>query len=87
MDSVDAPSRLTVRRVNKNSAGRYSCSGRNGMGVGERKSVFLTVNCKLYFLLFSLITKKCIVSIVNFKIGTYVVYNMYMYMYNVSSAH
>ena len=40
-------SRLTVKQVKKSSAGRYSCYGRNDVGNGLKKSVFLTVHCKL----------------------------------------
>lgn len=41
-------SRLIVKQVKKSSAGRYSCYGRNDVGNGHKKSVFLTVHCKLY---------------------------------------
>ena len=40
-------SRLTVKQVKKSSAGRYSCYGRNDVGNGHTKAVFLTVHCKL----------------------------------------
>ena len=39
-------SRLTVKQVKKSSAGRYSCYGRNDVGNGLKKSVFLTVHCE-----------------------------------------
>ena len=41
-------SRLTVKQVRKSSAGRFSCYGRNDVGNGHKKSVFLTVHCKFY---------------------------------------
>ena len=44
----NAESRLIVKQVKKSSAGRYSCYGRNDVGNGHKKSVFLTVHCKLY---------------------------------------
>ncbi|XP_068687443.1 protein turtle homolog B-like isoform X1 [Montipora foliosa] len=36
-------SRLTVRQISKSSADRYSCSGTNSVGEGQKKSVFLNV--------------------------------------------
>ena len=47
-------SRLTVKQVKKSSAGRYSCYGRNDVGNGKRKTVFLTVQCKFYRIFLSL---------------------------------
>lgn len=44
-------SRLTVKQVKKSSAGRYSCYGRNDVGNGLKKSVFLTVHCELCVML------------------------------------
>lgn len=38
--------RLTVKRAKKNSAGQYSCDGENALGIGEKKSAYLLVNCK-----------------------------------------
>ena len=38
--------RLTVRQAKKSSAGQYSCDGRNALGIGEKKSAYLLVNCK-----------------------------------------
>ena len=46
VDSVGSLSRLRVKQIKKHSAGRYSCSGRNTIGTGEQKAVFLKVNCK-----------------------------------------
>ena len=48
-DFVNSGQELTVRKVDKGSAGRYSCSSTNVVGSGEEKSTFLTVNCELYF--------------------------------------
>ena len=48
-DFVNSGHELTVRNVEKGSAGRYSCSSTNVVGTGEEKSTFLTVNCELYF--------------------------------------
>ncbi|XP_068687447.1 uncharacterized protein [Montipora foliosa] len=36
-------SRLTVRQISKSRADRYSCSGTNSVGEGQKKSVFLNV--------------------------------------------
>jgi len=36
--------RLRAKQLTKNSAGQYSCSGRNILGTGKRKSTFLAVN-------------------------------------------
>ena len=44
--SSGSESRLTVKQIKKDSANRYSCSGRNAVGTGEKKSVFLKVRCK-----------------------------------------
>ena len=44
---------LTVKQVKKSSAGRYSCSGTNYVGEGERKSTFLIVNCELLSSIYS----------------------------------
>ena len=46
-------SRLRVSQIKKNSAGRYSCSGRNSEGTGTQVSVYFKVYCKLccYFFL------------------------------------
>ena len=46
VDSVGSQSRLRVKQIKKNSAGRYSCSGKNSIGTGEQKAVFLKVKCK-----------------------------------------
>ena len=46
VDSVWSQSRLRVKQIKKDSAGRYSCSGTNAFGTGEQKAVFLKVNCK-----------------------------------------
>ena len=46
VDRVGLQSRLRVKQLKKDSAGRYSCSGRNTIGTGEQKAVFLKVNCK-----------------------------------------
>ena len=46
---VNSGQDLTVRNVQKGSAGRYSCSSTNNVGTGEERSTFLTVNCELYF--------------------------------------
>ena len=46
---VNSGQELTVRNVEKGSAGRYSCSSTNVVGSGEEKSTFLTVICELYF--------------------------------------
>ena len=48
-DLVNSGQILTVTKVKKGSAGRYSCSSRNDVGTGEERSTFLTVNCELYF--------------------------------------
>ena len=40
---------LTVTKVQKGSAGRYSCSSTNVVGTGEERSTFLSVNCELYY--------------------------------------
>ena len=44
--SFGSESRLTVRQIKKDSAAWYSCSGQNTVGTGEKKSVYLGVNCK-----------------------------------------
>ena len=44
--SSGSESRLTVRRIQKDSASWYRCSGQNTVGTGEKKSVFLKVRCK-----------------------------------------
>ena len=44
--SSGSESRLTVKQIKKDSADRYSCSGQNAVGTGERKSVLLEVRCK-----------------------------------------
>ena len=46
VDGVGLQSRLRVKQIKKDSAGRYSCSGGNTIGTGEQKAVFLKVNCK-----------------------------------------
>ena len=46
IDSLFNGQRLTVKQVKKSSAGQYSCEGQNDLGTGERKSAYLTVNCK-----------------------------------------
>ena len=46
VDRVGSQSRLRVKQIKKDSAGRYSCSGTNSFGTGEQKAVFLKVNCK-----------------------------------------
>ena len=44
--------RLTVKQAKKNSAGQYSCDGRNALGTGEKKFAYLLVNCKRCFTLY-----------------------------------
>ena len=44
--SSGSESELTVRQIKKDSAAWYSCSGQNTVGTGEKKSVYLEVNCK-----------------------------------------
>ena len=46
VDSMGSQSRLRVKQIKKDSAGRYSCSGTNAIGTGEQKAVYLKVNCK-----------------------------------------
>ena len=46
VDRAGSQSRLKVKQIKKDSAGRYSCSGRNTIGTGVQKAVFLKVNCK-----------------------------------------
>ena len=48
IDTLGSRSRLRAKQITKNSAGQYSCSGRNDLGIGERKSTFLAVNCKCW---------------------------------------
>ena len=44
--SSGSESTLTVNQIKKDSAAWYSCSGQNTVGTGEKKSVYLEVNCK-----------------------------------------
>lgn len=43
INDVASGSILTVKKISKSSADRYSCSGRNSVGEGQKKSVFLNV--------------------------------------------
>ena len=54
-DPLNSGQQLTVRNVQKDSAGQYSCSSRNILGPGEEKSTFLAVNCELYFIIIIII--------------------------------
>ena len=53
-DTMFVGQRLAVKKVKKSSAGQYACEGQNTLGTGERKSAYLTVNCKHRFTLFVL---------------------------------
>ncbi len=46
INTISDGQRLTANQVKKSSAGQYSCEGQNALGVGERKSAYLLVNCK-----------------------------------------
>ncbi|XP_068687446.1 uncharacterized protein [Montipora foliosa] len=43
INDLGSGSILTVKKISKSSADRYSCSGRNSVGEGQKKSVFLNV--------------------------------------------
>ena len=41
---------LMLKMINKSMSGRYSCQGRNTVGVGESNTVILSVKCKKNYL-------------------------------------